>query len=205
MYSISTVHYKMSISSDYTQLIQILCSFPIQLFFQNPLFAPFIATLQTSFPAVSGSLPPPLGKWIWLTATKPLAGLFIEVTTSIERERERAHKRILHESTHTSTYFLTKTLTENIFSLCFLHFFPPSNPDAPPTTKLMDPASLPSLEPPTTPFQRLRRPLERPPSDGEERENKKRRQNKGGGHCLPRNEGKNYGMLQPAGKNNYFC
>jgi hypothetical protein len=55
MYSISTVHYKMSISSDYTQLIQILCSFPIQLFFQNPLFAPFIATLQTSFPAVSGS------------------------------------------------------------------------------------------------------------------------------------------------------
>lgn len=47
-----------------------------------------------------------------------------------------------------------------------------------PTTMLMDPASLPSLEPPTAPFQRVRRPLEQPASDGEERENKKRRQNK---------------------------
>lgn len=45
------------------------------------------------------------------------------------------------------------------------------------TTKLMDPASLPSLEPPTAPFQRVRRPLERPASDGEERGKKKRRQN----------------------------
>ncbi|KAJ4809891.1 Protein CHROMATIN REMODELING 8 [Rhynchospora pubera] len=46
-----------------------------------------------------------------------------------------------------------------------------------PTTKLMDLASLPSLEPPTTPFQRLRRPLEIPASDGEEKKNNKRRCN----------------------------
>jgi DNA excision repair protein ERCC-6 len=73
-----------------------------------------------------------------------------------------------------------------------------------PTTKLMDPASLPSLEPPTAPFQRLRRPLERPPSDGEERENKKRRRNKGR-RPLPAKKWRREKLWDAAGKNNYFC
>ncbi|TKW12916.1 hypothetical protein SEVIR_5G066600v4 [Setaria viridis] len=47
-----------------------------------------------------------------------------------------------------------------------------------PTTKLLDPESLPKLDAPTAPFQRLGRPLKRPVSPSSEEQEKKRRRNK---------------------------
>jgi DNA excision repair protein ERCC-6 len=47
-----------------------------------------------------------------------------------------------------------------------------------PTTKLLDPESLPRLDAPTAPFQRLGRPLKRPVSPSLEEHGKKRRTNK---------------------------
>ncbi|CAL4977231.1 unnamed protein product [Urochloa decumbens] len=47
-----------------------------------------------------------------------------------------------------------------------------------PTTKLLDPESLPKLDAPTAPFQRLGRPLKRPVSPSTEEQEKKRRRNK---------------------------
>jgi DNA excision repair protein ERCC-6 len=47
-----------------------------------------------------------------------------------------------------------------------------------PTTKLLDPESLPRLDAPTSPFQRLGRPLKRPVSPSLEEHGKKRRTNK---------------------------
>ncbi|OQU86567.1 hypothetical protein SORBI_3003G107500 [Sorghum bicolor] len=44
-----------------------------------------------------------------------------------------------------------------------------------PTTKLLDPESLPRLDAPTAPFQRLGRPLKRPVSPGSEQERKRQR------------------------------
>ncbi|PAN31705.1 hypothetical protein PAHAL_5G438900 [Panicum hallii] len=47
-----------------------------------------------------------------------------------------------------------------------------------PMTKLLDPESLPKLDAPTAPFQRLGRPLKRPVSPSSEEQEKKRRRNK---------------------------
>ncbi|CAO2185215.1 unnamed protein product [Urochloa humidicola] len=47
-----------------------------------------------------------------------------------------------------------------------------------PTTKLLDPESLPKLDAPTAPFQRLGRPLKRPVSPSSEEQEKKRRGNR---------------------------
>ncbi|WVZ71859.1 hypothetical protein U9M48_020391 [Paspalum notatum var. saurae] len=47
-----------------------------------------------------------------------------------------------------------------------------------PATKLLDPESLPRLDAPTAPFQRLGRPLKRPVSPSSEEQQKKRRGNK---------------------------
>ncbi|CAL4957581.1 unnamed protein product [Urochloa decumbens] len=47
-----------------------------------------------------------------------------------------------------------------------------------PTTKLLGPESLPKLDAPTAPFQRLGRPIKRPVSPSSEEQEKKRRRNK---------------------------
>lgn len=47
-----------------------------------------------------------------------------------------------------------------------------------PTTKLLDPESLPKLDAPTAPFQRLGTPLKRPVSPSSEEQERKRRRNK---------------------------
>lgn len=47
-----------------------------------------------------------------------------------------------------------------------------------PTTKLLDPESLPRLDAPTAPFQRLGRPLKRPVSPSSEEQERKRQRNK---------------------------
>lgn len=47
-----------------------------------------------------------------------------------------------------------------------------------PTTKLLDPESLPTLDAPTAPFQRLGRPLKRPVSPSSEEQERKRQRNK---------------------------